>query len=156
MGQWSNGAMGQWGSGAVEQWSSKAPTLQRSNAPVLQRNLRKGGKNMPGAYARYSTGAAYENDVIIKASPGRLYSVIGESSKATAQWIQIHDSAVVPADGAVPLIRIRVVENSNFNFTCEWRELPVFCSKGIYICNSTTGPTKTLGNDDCLFYVIFK
>jgi len=83
--------------------------------------------------------------------PGLLQNIMGYNSLAADQWVQIHNSASAPADGAVPIYTFRVVALQNFSFT-----IPVPCSAGIYICNSTTGPIKTLGAANCFFSIQYK
>lgn len=93
--------------------------------------------------------AAYENSHIIKAAPGNLLSLYGYSSLAGAQFIQVFDAIAVPADTAVPKLLFGLAAAGNFNFP-----LPIYgraFTTGIVVCNSTTGPTKTIGAANCWF-----
>ena len=101
-----------------------------------------------------ATTTAYANSLVVKASAGVLYSISGYNSKASGQFIQIHDANAVPADTAVPKIIFWVAAQQNFSF-----DLSVYgrgFANGIIICNSSTGPTKTLGSTDCWFDVLYK
>lgn len=101
-----------------------------------------------------SSDAGYEAFRVIKASPGRLMSLKGYNSKVSAQFIQIHNSSDDALDGAVPVATFTVPATSNFAF--EWPAstgLPL--SIGIIICNSSTGPTKTVGSADCFFTAVY-
>jgi hypothetical protein len=92
---------------------------------------------------------AYATSLIIKASAGSLYIITGFNSKTTDQFIQLHDSTTLPADTAIPKVIFRVAANSNFSF-----DLGVHgraFTSGIVVCNSSTGPTKTIGAADCWF-----
>lgn len=92
---------------------------------------------------------AYENDRVLKDGPGRLKWLVGYNSLNTAQFIQLHDAAEAPTDTAVPILVITAPAAGNFSVP-----LPadgIQFAEGVYVCNSTTGPTKTLGADNCYF-----
>lgn len=91
----------------------------------------------------------YANSLIAKASAGKVYNIVGYNSKITGQFIQIHNSATVPADGAVPVIIFYVAALSNFSL--DYGVYGKSFTSGISICNSLTGPTKTSGSADCWF-----
>jgi hypothetical protein len=111
----------------------------------------------PGATAALSFSAvdstAYENSHIIKASPGTFYGVTGFNSKASSQFLQVHNTTTVPADTAVPVLLIFCPANTNFSY--DSGRFGKFFSTGMTICNSSTGPTKTIGSADCWFNVLF-
>lgn len=96
----------------------------------------------------YSDSAALEASRIIKASPGTLFSVIGLNSGG-AQYIQIHDSATLPANDAVPKIVFSVEAGKNFSY--DLQKIGRFFKNGIVVTNSSTVPTKTIGAADCWF-----
>jgi hypothetical protein len=98
----------------------------------------------------YDDSVAYEASAIVKAAPGTIFSVIGYNS-GPKQFLQLHDSATLPADTAVPKIIFTVPASSNFFY--DFGEIGRFCGTGIVLCNSSTGPTKTLGSADCWFSV---
>lgn len=98
-----------------------------------------------------STSIIYETSRIAKASGGILFGMTGFNSKTSAQWIQVHDSTTLPADTAVPKILIYVPATTSF--AIEWSNLGRYFPIGIVVCNSSTGPTKTIGSADCWFDV---
>ena len=91
--------------------------------------------------------SAYEASRVVKASVGTLFSLTGYNS-GPAQFLQIFNSASVPANSTAPDLLVAVPAQSTFAF--EWRSGLVF-STGISISNSSTGPTKTIGSNDCYF-----
>lgn len=115
-------------------------------------------KSVPDATATYAptnaTTTAYAASLIAKASAGTLYVITGYNSKTSAQFIQVHDSATLPADAAVPKVIFMVPASSNFSY--DLGNYGRFFAAGITVCNSSTGPTKTIGAADCWIDVQFK
>lgn len=88
--------------------------------------------------------------LIAKAAAGTLFGLTGYNAKTSAQFIQLHDSATLPADTGVPKVVFRVAATSNFSL--DYRVGREFAS-GIVVCNSSTEATKTIGSADCWFDV---
>lgn len=82
--------------------------------------------------------------LIAKKEAGSLLAVFGYNS-GPDQYVQLHDSATLPADGDQPVASI-FVPTGNFNFDVPVAGFPF--SSGIVICNSSTAFTKTLGATD--------
>lgn len=96
-----------------------------------------------------SRSNAYEAQRVVKSGRGTLFGLAGYNSKGSAQFIQVHDYEGVPADGNVPEFIISVAASGNFSvaYVIPGRSF----LRGIYLCNSSTGPTKTIGSADCWF-----
>ena len=103
----------------------------------------------PGTSPSNSTSTAQENDRVIKATAGTLYGLSVYNNNVAAQWIQLHDATAAPADTTVPGLVFEIAPQSarSVDFGIFGRRFAV----GIYVCNSTTDVTKTLGVDDCLY-----
>ena len=98
------------------------------------------------------SSTAYEASHVLKASPGTLVSLVGYNSGA-AQFIQIYNSATLPANGAAPAYTFAVGAAQNFSLDAP-TGIPF--TVGIVVGNSSTGPTKTIGGADCYFSAVIK
>lgn len=105
------------------------------------------------AQLTYAYSTAYEASRVAKATAGSLYAISGYNSRTSDQFIQVHDSSSLPADTSVPKIIFRVYAQSNFSFSLSG--FPASFTSGIVVCNSSTGPTKTIGSADCWFQVAY-
>jgi len=97
--------------------------------------------------------AAYEASHVLKASAGTLISLVGYNS-GPAQFIQLHDAATLPANGVAPAAVFTVPALGNFSLDFPVTGCPF--TTGIVVCNSSTGPTKTIGGNDCYFTAVIK
>jgi hypothetical protein len=97
---------------------------------------------------------AYVASLIIKATPGTLKQVFGYNSAAADQFIQLHDSATLPAEASVP--EDVVIARAGSNFVIDFGESGKAFAAGITVCNSSTAPTKTIGAANCWFSAQYK
>lgn len=92
---------------------------------------------------------ALASSLVVKASAGVLFGLQGYTT--VSQFLQIHDASSLPADTAVPEEVIPIVANEPFSL--DFGRYGIDFATGIVVCNSTSGPTKTLGSADCWFSV---
>lgn len=95
---------------------------------------------------------AYENGHQVKTGPGQLFGFTAYSSNVAAQWIQLFDLASAPSSGAVPVAIFKVATAASI--TIGYLPARTFLT-GIWIGNSSTGPTYTAGAADTFFDVQF-
>lgn len=92
--------------------------------------------------------SGYTNILVPSIGPAVLLSLFGYNSGPT-QWIQIFDTKTTPSNGDKPLHTFVALTADNFSAIIPLTGLP--CGKGVFILNSTTGPTLTQGAADCWF-----
>ncbi len=107
-------------------------------------------EELPTSAVQNATTVAYATNLVVKVKSGFVFGMSGYNS-GPAQWIQIHDATALPANASVPKVIIAVPTLSNFSIL--FGGAGRLFSTGIVICNSTTGPTKTIGSADCWFDV---
>lgn len=74
--------------------------------------------------------------------PCLVHAIHVAHAQGSAAWIQVHDSAGVPAEGSVPLITHSVVAGSDADI--EGIIARHYFANGVYVCESDTVSTKTL------------
>jgi hypothetical protein len=106
-----------------------------------------------GGELNNSDSAALEASRVIQPSKGRLYALSGINNNVAVRFIQIFDSATLPADGAVP--KIVIIAQPTANFSADFGIYGRMFQNGIVVCNSTTLATKTIGAADSWFNARF-
>lgn len=96
--------------------------------------------------ATLASTTAVAASLVVKAGAGALLGFSGYNGSASAQYIQVHNTASLPADTAVPVIVIKAEAGENFSFAST---KPITFATGIVVCNSSTLATKTIGSADC-------
>lgn len=96
-----------------------------------------------------STSTAEEASRIIKASAGVLYGLTVYNNNAATRYIQLYNSATLPADAVVPVLTFEVAAQTSrsIDFGGYGRGF----TTGIVVANSSTDTTKTIGAADSLF-----
>lgn len=95
---------------------------------------------------------AYQTGLQVKTGPGYLFEFTAYSSNVAAQWIQLFDLIGPPASGAIPVCIFKVAAAAHVFIN--WNPARTFLV-GIWIGNSSTGPTYTAGSADTFFDVQF-
>lgn len=99
----------------------------------------------------YYDSTAYGTSEVVKTTPGIVHRISGFNAHTSPVWIQLHDAVSLPANDAVPAIIIYVAATANFDF--DLSDIGRFCQKGIVVCSSSTGPTKTLSGATVWFNI---
>lgn len=97
--------------------------------------------------------AALEASHVVKANKGVLYGLAAYNGNGAARFIQLFDSATLPADTAVPLFTFQVAAGATLPLTFPGIGIQFFA--GLVVCNSSTGGAKTIGAADSLFQILF-
>lgn len=101
-----------------------------------------------------ASAVGLSNALQVSTSASRLYMLTGLNTGPN-QWIMVFDAARAPADTTVPLIPpINVLAGQNFSMGFGDGGRPF--ANGIYVCNSTTAGTKTIGAANCFFDVLYR
>jgi hypothetical protein len=110
----------------------------------------KGGDRRYPVPANSANAAA--NSAAVATGYGTLHRIAGWSP--LAQYIQIHDAAVLPADGVNCLLTLPVLANNWFDWYFGVDGLPFHF--GLQLCNSSTDIAKTIGLADTQFVCTYR
>lgn len=95
----------------------------------------------------------YTQAMRVKSGNGKLFGFSGYNSNSSAQFIQLFDLRDAPGSGSVPFFVMTAPGSSNFS--ADWSNYGRPFRAGLWIANSSTGPTQTAGAADCWFDVQF-
>lgn len=95
------------------------------------------------AFSQANTAALVSNRHV--QVPAKLRTIVVSNSAIGIRYLQFFDLATVPADGAVPIRSVPLSAGGYFE-----SEMQRNYAAGIYVCNSTTQFTKTLGGAEFL------
>lgn len=100
----------------------------------------------------YATGSLAASVVV----PGNLvvYGFTVYNTNGSAQYLNVFDASLLPADNAVPLWSWPVSANNGVGFA--WPANGRRFKTGLVICNSSTDTLKTIGSADCFFDVQYE
>ena len=83
----------------------------------------------------------------------RCFDIVGFNNSASDQYIQVHDTAALPANGVVPIAV--ALAPAGYQFALSWTAGRLFAN-GITVCNSSTAVTLTVGSANCLFDITYR
>jgi len=95
------------------------------------------------------SSAAAAASLVVKPVAAVVTHLAGYSARGSAQFIQLHDAAALPSNGAVPLAVVTVAASANFQIPLPMAGME--CITGVVVCNSSTYATLTIGSADCFF-----
>jgi hypothetical protein len=101
---------------------------------------------------RYSS-AALEASKIVKASKGILVGLAWTNTNGATRYLQVFDSATLPADATIPMMIFPLATGQTMVLTVPGVGIPF--QNGIVVCNSSTMATKTIGAADSLFQILY-
>jgi hypothetical protein len=100
-----------------------------------------------------ATSAAYEASRVVKASAGTLWGLSGYNNKSTGQFLQIHNSTTLPADGVRRPCCCTCSRKARSPSTSARAGAP--SPPASWCATAAPAPTKTIGAADCWFDVQF-
>jgi hypothetical protein len=98
-----------------------------------------------------NSGGTLVNEILLSQSC-IVHGIHITHSSGSAGVIQVHDSATIPAEGAVPMQAHQISANSDADTTLGLP--PILFLNGVYVCESDTIATKTLTTPEDLFIFI--
>ena len=98
---------------------------------------------IPDIHTTPMTGGNYDGYVIISTQPCNFLGFVAQNaSSAGSRWIQVHDSATAPSNGAVPILSVLISASAQGGFDVGPLRA-IGLNNGLTICVSSTGPTLT-------------
>lgn len=98
---------------------------------------------LPAQWPRNKHSEAYVKSMLVVSGPARLFHVTCYDANASGEFVQLFDSSVLPAEGAVPAL-FETTGTAAGNLIIDFGTVGRWFYRGIYIVASSTGPTKTL------------
>lgn len=100
--------------------------------------------------AYLSSGATEVNEILYP-YPCIVWEIHIVHDGVSAEFIQIHDVASVPADGVIPRECHYTAQKESIDIDVN---RPHYFANGFYLCESSTAPTKTIVLNQELFVTI--
>jgi hypothetical protein len=99
------------------------------------------------------SNTTWDNDLLVSAVGTVMLGLLGSSKSAGSQYVMVFDSASAVSNGTAPKIHpIFIGSEDNFYIEIPVRGMEFL--NGIYIANSSTDTTLTIGSADCWFTAV--
>lgn len=99
-----------------------------------------------------ATSSVLANALRVKSGAGSLFGFTVKSTNAAAQFVLLIDAATLPADGTLTVVAFQPFDlPGSSTLGVEFGDKGRSFSQGLWLCNSTTASTKTIGAADCWF-----
>jgi hypothetical protein len=96
-----------------------------------------------------SSAGALEASRVLAPQKAILFGLNVTNTKASAQYVLLHDAAALPAEGATPVMALTMPASASSFISFGMRG--ILFLNGIVVCNSSTAHIKTIGAADCVF-----
>jgi hypothetical protein len=96
-----------------------------------------------------SSAGALESSRVLAPQKAVLFGLNVTNTKASPQYVLLHDAAALPADNATPVLAITLAASSSQFISFGMRG--ILFLNGIVVSNSSTAHVKTIGAADCVF-----
>ena len=109
-------------------------------------------QRLPTVKVPTSGAGALVASLVVSVKPCKLLALIALNTNASTQYIQVHETTTLPANGQVPALPAIPVATGSilmFDFGGNGVDLDA-----LTICNSSTAATKTIGAADCSIVAI--
>lgn len=108
----------------------------------------------PAQWYTSNTAGALAASGVVSTTPTCLLDLVAINTSAAKKFLQLYDSATVPADGAVPTVSIYCEATGN----CGWNTegIGICFATGLSWAGSSTAATKTGAAADMIVYILHR
>lgn len=111
------------------------------------------GAGIPTQIVPNAPGTSLVASRVLSTRPCKLYAVIVFNNSASTQYIQIHETTTLPANGVAPKIPSIPVAAGTTVMVDVGGQVGMDLD-ALTVCNSSTAATKTIGAADCMISVV--
>lgn len=111
------------------------------------------GAGIPTQIVPNDPGTSLVASRVISTRPVKLYAVIVYNGSGSTQFVQIHETTTLPANGVAPKIPSIAVAAGTTVMVDVGGQVGMDLD-ALTICNSSTAATKTIGSADCMISAV--